>query len=285
MKILNLDQATNEWHEFRSKGIGASDICVLMGETKYLTKKELFELKTGKAERKEISPFLQNMGAKTEETALKFFKDNYNIDFKPICVLSDENAILRASLDGYNKEHNLILEVKYMNAKSFNNLKENDEILKMHLYQMQYQMLITNIKNCLYFVLSSTGETIVKEVYADKKLQNELKKNALKFWNENVLKNICPENNNEISDDLANNLKKIAEIKMKIDLLKKEDAELRKEVISNVKGKKVVYDNISFYKTADSTSVDYRKACIDSQIDLDNYKKKKSGYWTLKIGK
>ena len=47
MNIVELDQRSDNWHRWRTNGVGASDICVLMGSSPYKSPYQLWEEKRG----------------------------------------------------------------------------------------------------------------------------------------------------------------------------------------------------------------------------------------------
>ena len=196
MKIIkNLEQNGDDWHNFRREGIGGSDIAVLAGISPYETPLGLYEQKLGLKRSADLDPFLIESGEGVELEARDFFKTRpvNPIEFIPICVVSDENDIIRASLDGFNGEKNIVLEVKFMGNNKFKKFKKTSVIIPNHLAQIQWQLLVTKAEKAIYYVESFSGDFEYLEVFPDKEMQVKLKKLALDFWENHILTKVPPD--------------------------------------------------------------------------------------------
>jgi len=196
MKIIkNLEQNGKEWHDFRREGIGGSDIAILAGVSPYKTVYDLYQQKLGLGPPTELDPFLIESGERAEIEARDYFntRPDNPIDFKPICVISDESDVIRASLDGYSTYKNIVLEVKFMGNQKFKKFKKTKEINSYHLAQINWQLLVTKADKAIYYVESFSGDFFHTDVFADTELQDHLKKLALDFWENNILKKIPPD--------------------------------------------------------------------------------------------
>ncbi|RLA59527.1 MAG: hypothetical protein DRQ89_13975 [Epsilonproteobacteria bacterium] len=196
MKIIkNLEQNGEKWHSFRREGIGGSDIAVLVGTSPFETPLGLYEQKLGLKPPYDLDPFLIESGERAEIEARDFFKTRPEnpIEFIPICVVSDENPIIRASLDGFNVEKNIVLEVKFMGNQKFKRFKKTKEINPYHLAQINWQLLVTKAEKAIYYVESFSGDFFYINVFPDTQLQNNLKKLAFEFWENHILKKVPPE--------------------------------------------------------------------------------------------
>ena len=183
MKIINFQQRSPEWYEWRRAGVGASDIPVLTGNSPHTNKRQLILQKKGEGKQKLISEHVLNISNQVEIDAINYFKENKNIIFEPICAEHDHESLLRASLDGWNEKAG-ILECKYISYKYFNDLKENKKIRMDHQDQMQYKMLITGHNLAYYYVQNTAGDNLILTLNEDKDYQNKLKKLALEFLRE-----------------------------------------------------------------------------------------------------
>jgi putative phage-type endonuclease len=196
MKIIkDLEQNGEKWHSFRREGIGGSDIAILAGTSPYETPLGLYQLKLGLKPPPELDPFLIESGERAEIEARDYFKTRPQdpIEFIPICVISDENPIIRASLDGFNNDKNIVLEVKFMGNQKFKRFKKTKELNRYHLAQINWQLLVTKAEKAIYYVESFSGDFDHIEVFPDSQLQNNLKKLALDFWENHILKKVPPE--------------------------------------------------------------------------------------------
>jgi len=100
---ISLNQNSNEWLEWRFRGIGASDAPIIMGRSPWKTPYKLWiEKTTG------ISDFSGNKatqrGHDLEESARQTAELELSMVFLPKCYEHDEYPWMRASLDGIGLE-------------------------------------------------------------------------------------------------------------------------------------------------------------------------------------
>ncbi len=183
MRIIQFNQRTPEWYEWRRSGIGASDVPVLTGNSPYQNKRQLFLQKKGLGKPNFVNEHIIKISNQVEADAISFFKNKKNILFEPLCAEYDKNPFLRASLDGWN-DHEGILECKFVSNDYFNSLKENGKIRSDHQDQMQFQMLITGHSSVKYYVQNSNGDYIIITLLEDKNYQIKLEKLAIDFLKE-----------------------------------------------------------------------------------------------------
>ena len=93
-----------EWLKGRIKSLGASEVASVMGMG-FQTPLELWKLKTGKAEPKDLSDIPRVKYGTEAETHLRSLfalknEDKYNIEYFPYRVYLNENMCLSCTLDG-----------------------------------------------------------------------------------------------------------------------------------------------------------------------------------------
>jgi putative phage-type endonuclease len=194
MKIVELDQGTPEWLEWRSGGITATDISSICGVNQYVSAEELFLVKTGQQESSYKESSASSTGTRLEPHVRELVKKHYDADFRPVCVEHISKPYLRASLDGLDYDNRLILEIKC--ASHFGTHKKNrtyteyfDKDWKIHyhmpeyyLFQLNFQMLVTGI-DIASFASYFNSDLRILHVSSDKKLQKHMEIEAKKFWN------------------------------------------------------------------------------------------------------
>ncbi len=100
MRIVNLEQGTKEWLEWRRQGITATESSVILGLSPYKTVWRLWLEKLQKA----LPPDLSNnplvrYGKETEAIARSLFEFEFGEVLFPTCAEYDENPVFRASFD------------------------------------------------------------------------------------------------------------------------------------------------------------------------------------------
>lgn len=230
MQILDLQQGSQEWLDMRKTHIGASEISCIAGTNQYRSAYDLWLEKTGKKEPVKANEAMQH-GTKNEPLARKKLEEITEFDFSYTPVLThDEHDFMLCSLDGYDKKKKVIAEIKSPFTRKLLNDTIDGNIPAMYIDQMQWQMMITEIDTCYFFVYINDDTYYLSIVKADKKRQKELFETALIFWNENVLKDIAPEK--DISEYEYSYDEKLVEATNKLKEFRKEVKQLE-EFIKN----------------------------------------------------
>lgn len=109
--IVDLEQGTDVWLQWRSQGIGASDAPAIMGENPWKTPAQLLQEKCGEAR-----PFVPNAamvrGTELEPVARRCYEDQLGIPVAPACLQSARFDWLRASVDGLALDGSAVVEIK-----------------------------------------------------------------------------------------------------------------------------------------------------------------------------
>lgn len=194
---MNYKIAANndEWHDLRGNGLGGSDIGTMLGLNAYKSTYQLWLEKTGQIEAPDISDKIQiQVGNELEdlvtrlfeqESGLKVQKDNKTHYHK------DYNFLL-ANIDRKIIGDKALLECKTTSAFSSSQWDE-DEIPASYIMQVQHYLNVLDYDYAYIAVLIGNHDFKFKRIERDQELIDMYTKEAIKFWNENVLKNVAPE--------------------------------------------------------------------------------------------
>jgi len=155
-----LEQGSNEWLEERKKFIGGSDVPVIMGNYKYRTLTDLYLEKTGGATVKE-EKFVFTLGHQKEKEARAILQDSLGFPLPPMVVKKADLPYCQVSLDGFNQEKGMLVEIKYVGRDKFLDMKNNNFVDEYYYPQLQYQMLATGIKTM--FLVGVTANKLKSE--------------------------------------------------------------------------------------------------------------------------
>lgn len=279
MQIIDVEQGSKEWLELRRLKIGASDAGVIMGVDPYKNVLQLWEEKIlGK------SGFVSSAmrrGSRLEPIARDIIEKSHNITYSPIVLQSDEYSWMIASLDGYNEEQKKIIEIKCPNDETFNNIIESRDIPLHWVCQMQHQMCVTGLSECLLVVFNGVycfGRVIRRD---DSQINNIIEKereffNSLNSWEP-------PETSLKERTDLE----MVEAMHAYLDAVeaRKEAEELEKICkegiiyLSNGESCKCVGKTVR--KIIKKGTVDYSKIDILNDMDLSKYRKEPVEYWKI----
>lgn len=164
-----------------------------MGIDPYRSKDDLFLEKTNRA-KPTVKNFAMELGNRFEGPARALLYFELDIEFEPITVIHSDLHFIRASLDGYNLEEQVLAEIKYMGTKNFDLVKTSQATLVHHYPQVQQQLAVTGFKKAIYtaYTLNKPRKAIDKfqtvPILRDEKYINEELLPALKsFWDEVTL--------------------------------------------------------------------------------------------------
>lgn len=168
--------------EKRNIYIGGSDVPTLLGINKYKTEFELAQEKAGIVERPFISnPYMQ-FGNMLEPSIREYINAVNGTNFIVETYVNEDQRI-RSNVDGIDKEHNILLEVKTHGVQ-----------YKQKVYEVQMQLYMDQI-GCEYGWLAlykrppnmdiefDKENLVIKEIDRDEKLVAEIHQKISTFWN------------------------------------------------------------------------------------------------------
>lgn len=194
VQVVNIEQDTDEWLEWRNKGIGSSDVALLMSPDPVFdrTIRTLWEQRIGYQRTVKLDNEHIKRGKDLEPIIRDKVCDILNMHFTPECIERLDAPYLRASLDGINYSDNCILEIKAPSEKYFNEYLKSWKIPENYYLQMQYQMLVSNASYGYFAfynkdLLNSDGEQThaypyIIPVKANHLLMLEIEKRCALFW-------------------------------------------------------------------------------------------------------
>jgi putative phage-type endonuclease len=295
MKVLqHIKQGSDEWLQWRNNGIGGSDVASIMHKSPWKKIDQLWLEKTGQAEPEDMSSnFIVQRGHALEPEARTYFEDMSGKKFDPALFEHDEFTFLKYSSDGYNEELNEIIEIKCNGDKS-HQLALCQQLPDYYMLQIQYGLMVSNAKKCYYISYNPNHESpfVSFQIMPDKELQEKILTKTKRFWLSNVLDKKIPmtlQQEEEVKDKAFEAL--CLKYKEKFLTLEKMEEELniiKKDIEANLinKGlKRANCANVFIQQIERAGSVDYSKVPELKGVDLEQYRKKGTSYYQIKIEK
>jgi putative phage-type endonuclease len=226
---------TDEQKEQRKLGIGGSDMPIILGLSNYKTPYQLYLEKKGIiSDGDKMSP-AQYWGNRLEGLIRDEFAIRNNVTIEtPDTIIHPFYDFLRANLDGYIKEWESVLEVKFATQFMSQEWGEDgsDVIPMAYLVQVAHYCAITNADSAYIAVLIGGHDYRQYKYSRDLELEKTLFQAASDFW-DTVKKDLPPPPVTQIdlklmfpkhqigkavsvSDDIFSHLKTLNEIKSKI---------------------------------------------------------------------
>jgi putative phage-type endonuclease len=169
LKEINLEQGSQAWLDWRKTGIGSSDAPAILDMSPWMSRKHLWEQKVleyhkskkvftaeqmsiivDKMRKKEMqNESAKNRGKKLEDPCRKLYEDFIGYKVDPICGTDSDYEFLKVSLDGYNKEKDLFVEIKCPNNKS-HDVAIGGNVPDYYVPQLLHQFNVSKCKTCHY---------------------------------------------------------------------------------------------------------------------------------------
>ncbi|HIH2180553.1 TPA: lambda-exonuclease family protein [Campylobacter coli] len=281
-KIIDLEQGSVEWLNFRKGKITASIVASCIGEKgAFLSKEKAKELIQGVYE-----PYVSEAmkkGREYEELIRAKMEFIIGKDITPIVIQSLENELFMASLDGIDNEKT-IYEFKY----STNN-EEYEQVLKFkkpspkYYAQVQFQLFVGGFEKCVFVVLNENDDLTYCVVKSDKEYQDFMLRKIDEFIKDYLVNQ--KSDYKELEDAKAKNLTiEIIRLENTIKPIKEKLESLKKELIVLANGEKSRCLDITIYPQS-RTTIDYKGFLEQKNITVPKEFYKESISMCLKIKK
>lgn len=186
MKIVNLEQRTPEWREFRKRGLGSSYIPSIMGCDPYNSIYDTWAKITGKKTEKKTTLPMQR-GTDYEKEALEWLCKTTGKIYKPIVVQHKKYPFLYASIDAYCAEDHSIVEIKTPFGKDMS-VKNN------HIVQTLYQDECIDAKDRSILIWDHDNKNgVLHPQEKQVEQQKEIIIKAVHFWEYNIVLDVAPD--------------------------------------------------------------------------------------------
>jgi len=280
MKLLALEQNSQEWLDFRRTKIGASDAPIIMGVSPYKSPKQLLNEKRTGVSSTVIHAGIQ-AGKDLEPYALSLLNADKGLKMEPIVCQSDEYEFMIASYDGYDLDANVACEIKVPNLAD-HQLAVNGKVPEKYYPQLQHQMLVSNLKSIIYCsyrdleiatVVVERDEAYLKSLIAKEKEFYECMLDEESY--------ALGYEENDLLDDLFQKLQEFrAEKKELVKVLEDKEEKLKAAILALI-GEKETKTYKTTIKKIYRTTYDYKKMAEDYRCNTELYKKE-SFFWDFK---
>lgn len=182
-KETKLKQDSDEWHLWRKSGVGASEMSVIMGSLPFQFEDvlELWKKKTEMIQNNFVMNDAMRLGKSLEPKARKRYIETTGTKIQPKCFTHPEHDFLRASLDGINKEQDMVVEIKCPGLSKWR-LAKQGTVVDYYYTQMQQQMACSGTNFCHYWVYREPEGAVLIDVPRNEEYIQELIRRAGLFW-------------------------------------------------------------------------------------------------------
>ena len=279
-----LTQRTDEWLNFRKKGVGASDAPIIMGVSPWKTPFQLWQEKLDLR-----TPPTVNFIDKEEE-ARQFFQKEMGIEISQDIIIHRDVGWRFASLDGINRKHKILLEIKSSGEKDHNFVKTHRKAPEKYYPQLQHAIdvvgtQVEHIDKCYYLSYVNEHDNIILEIKRDDEyIKNLIKKEEDFFY---CMKNfISPELTHKDYVLIDNpmweeTVKELIELSDSISKLENREKELKDILIAISEGCSCCGAGIKLCRSTRKGNIDYNRIEALKGIDLERYRKPPVECWKI----
>jgi len=268
-----LEQRTKEWFNARRTGITATDISAITGANPWKKPIDVYYDKKKQEQPPDENSEAMKWGRENEGNALEVIRILWSNGAIEPTGLHVKDKLLLASPDAIHTVDGK--RVRLFEIKCPYNLELPNSIPEYYLMQCQWQMMVTEIKECILFYWTPNGNRWFVIEY-DEAYCTALVKEAMEFWNEYVLKDIEPptEEVTEITaetDGIEIILETADRYRQVTDTIKELEAEkkkLKQELVDFANERKMKGLGISITPYW-HTGTDYKAPCLRSGLSPD----------------
>ena len=285
MKILEVEQGSQEWLSWRKTVITATDCPAIMGSSPWATAYKIWQRKVGLAD-EQISNDAMQRGKDLEPEARTHFIARHGVNMTPIVVESSEFDFLGASLDGLSDCGKYLLEIKCGGAK-LHDMAATGTVPEYYRDQIQHQLFVTGAEMAFYYSYNGS-DGICIEVFPDADFKEKFMPKAREFW-KCVALNEPPALQDADYKDMSSHpnwgiiAARYKVRKDQIKILEEQNEIDRKELINICGDQSCLGDGIKVMKTVVRGRVDYDAIPELKGVELDRYRKSSTTTWKILV--
>lgn len=182
------DEISKQWHEQRDKGVGGSDVGVIIGVNRWKTIDQLWAEKTGRIKPEDISHKPAVILGNALEPALRkeyaYRHPDVQVE-EPLYMLQDsERPWRQASLDGvltYEDGRKEVLEIKTVGWSSAQ-YWEPDTVPISYVCQVMHYMAVSGYRRAQLIAMIGNSRIVERTVERDEYLIDLVESEVDEFW-------------------------------------------------------------------------------------------------------
>ena len=290
MKIIDLQQNTPEWLEFRRSHIGASDAPIILGVSPFKTPYQLYLDKVEGIEQHQNQAMKR--GHDLEPEARAAFEEMYHalygeeIHVVPMVVQSEDCPWMIASLDGIDLDKQVLVELKSPGQKD-HDIALSGQIPEHYIPQLEQQIWLTGYQRMYYFSYRPGQPPALLEYISKKEVREKLHHMEFDFWNCISTKTPPPLLDKDFEErtdfGFVQAAMRYSEVKAELEQKLAEELKLKDELIKLAANRNCRGGRVKISQCSRRGNIDYSKIEQLSGIDLEAYRKPGTKYTTVSV--
>lgn len=282
MRIVELEQGSPQWLSWRKRGVTATEIVAIMGKCPFKSEKDVFQEKMGYG-----TPIFESEAMKLGKELEPVIRDNLKrlgFDTVPLCVEDDVQPLFKASLDAYDAKQEVLFEIK-VSDRTYESLTKGI-IPENYNLQCQWQYYIVGPKLMFIVAYSPSKQTsIMHPITPNPDLWKEMTSKAHAFWEMVEAECYIDSRYSPIIDQKLTTLFKAYEEAKQMEefwAMKKKAALAM--IVENSNEQEIECGGYKLSRTVRIGTVDYDAIPELETIDLNQYRKPSTSFWTIRKG-
>ncbi len=187
--VSTANMTREEWLQWRTCGIGGSDVSIIAGINAYTSIYQLWQLKTGQRELKEADNEYTHFGTILEPVMKKEFTQRTGLKVRNRRAIyqSDEYPFMIADLDGVVKDNGELCVFEAKTASAYKLDTWENGVPLEYLYQVQHYLAVTGWKKAYIAALIGGNHFIYHVIERDETMISEIIGLEKAFWEGCVL--------------------------------------------------------------------------------------------------
>lgn len=283
MIIVDLQQGTPEWLEWRKSRVMASDMPIICGHRGEKEIDYLYLRKRGELNRTFVNDAMRE-GIAKEPVARKLFEAKNGVNMKPTVIASDKVEWAGASLDGLDDSRQVMIEIKCPKT-STDHVYALERIVPDHyMPQLQWQLFCSGLDRMEYVSYQPEAEVpyVQFTVKKDKYIIEEILEKG-KWFMECVKDGVSPIEEVWIEDHVrytkCERLLMLMDEKEKIE---KGIESIRKDLIFSFDGKRAKSTHLMFTPVETKGNIQYNQIPELAGVDLDKFRSPSYTKWVVR---
>lgn len=193
--VVNTNAITRrEWLEYRTKGIGGSDVSVIAGINPFRSAYQLWLEKTGQTEPEQADSEYAHFGTLLEPVVRKEFTQRTGIRVrqKHMLLQSEEYPFMLADLDGVINENGEMAIFEAKTASAYKQEVWEEGIPAPYIMQVQHYMAVTGAKKAYIAALVGGSHFYIHDIGRNEEMVGKIIAMEKYFWETYVLGGVEP---------------------------------------------------------------------------------------------
>lgn len=283
--ILDLEQGSSEWHAYRDTRIGASDVPIILGVSPWSTPRKLWERKQHLTAPTPVNDAMKR-GTELEPVIRAQAELKFAVALEPFVIQHPHHEFLFASLDGWDRDANIVHEFKAPN-QTVHAMAQNGEIPEYYLLQVQVQMMVADSQQAYYHTWYEGELATVPVLPPDKKTCTRIIKACTKFY-EQLQTFVEPDA--VAGDFIEHNDDEWLKLAKEL-IQKQQDAESALQRCDEIKlrlqelaeGQNAIGGGVRVCKYMRKGTVQYKLIPELQDVDLDQYRTEAKEHWRISV--